>query len=38
VGAKQAAKALKALQAMGEPYFVIGSVDPVRRGARVRYV
>jgi phosphoribosylformylglycinamidine cyclo-ligase len=38
VGAKQAAKATKALQGAGEPHFQIGTVVPVRRGARVRYV
>ncbi len=38
VGAKHAAKATTILSAMKEPNFQIGSVIPVRRGARVRYV
>ena len=38
VGAKHAAKAATILNAMKEPNFRMGSVIPVRRGARVRYV
>ncbi len=38
VSAKHAAKAATILSAMKEPNFRIGSVIPVRRGARVRYV
>jgi len=38
VGAKQAAKAMAMLAGIGEPHFQIGTVVPVRRGARVRYI
>jgi len=38
VGAKHAAKAATILDGMKEPNFRMGSVIPVRRGARVRYV
>ena len=38
VGAKHAAKAATILSGMKEPNFRMGSVIPVRRGARVRYV
>lgn len=38
VGSKQAAKAVATLKSIGEPHFQIGTVVPVRRGARVRYV
>jgi len=38
VGAKHAAKAATILNGMKEPNFRMGSVIPVRRGARVRYL
>lgn len=38
VGAKQAPKAMAMLKSIGEPHFQIGTVVPVRRGVRVRYV